>query len=61
MISYHMMHPIYSLQKIFVEKEMEKLNIYQPVQKDKNHLLKISNGIDAALRRRSSMNTIRGI
>ena len=44
--TYRMMHPIYSLKKIFVEKELERLNLYQIADEDNSHHLKVSSGID---------------
>lgn len=28
--NYHMLHPIYSLKEIFIEKEVERLKLYRP-------------------------------
>ena len=45
------MHPIYSLKKIFVEKDLKYLNLYLPEKDNNHHLLKLPTTIDSALRR----------
>lgn len=51
-----MLHPIYSLKKIYVEKEIEKLNIYLPkdATPEKRPTKKLAVNIELALWRRSS-------
>lgn len=47
-----MLHPIYSLKKIFVEKEVERLKLFYPMGAVSNQL-NLSAEIVAALRRSS--------